>query len=148
MEVILREDVDKLGNRGDTVKVADGYGRNYLLPRKLAFEITPGNLQQLQHEKRVIEKRQAKERGVAEASRAQLEALTVTIARKAGEGDALYGSVTNGDIAEALAAQGLAVDKRRIVLEEPFKAIGSYVVPVKLHRDVAAKVKVVVIKES
>src|SRR6185436_18982301 len=106
MEIILREDVDKLGHRGDVVKVAAGYGRNYLLPRGLAVEITPGNLRQLEHEKRELETRQNKDRAAAELTRSKYEAVQITIARKVGEGDTLYGSVTNADIAEALAAQG------------------------------------------
>ena len=148
MEIILREDVENLGHRGDVVKVAAGFGRNYLLPRGLAVQITPGNLQQLEHEKRVLESRQKKERAGAEALRARYDEVQVTIARKVGEADALYGSVTNADIAEALAAQGLAVDKRKIQLAEPIRALGSFKVPVKLHRDVQAQIQVLVVKEA
>jgi large subunit ribosomal protein L9 len=148
MEVILKEDVDSLGHRGDVVKVRAGYGRNYLLPRGLAAEITAGNLQQLAHEKRVIESRQRKERGAAEAQRGKLEDLMLSFPRKVGEGDTLYGSVTNGDIAEALASSGFHVDKRKIQLDEPIKALGSYQVQVKLHRDVAATIRLVVVREA
>lgn len=148
MEIILREDVDNLGQRGEVVKVAPGYGRNYLLPRGLAVQITPGNLRQLEHEKRVLDSRHKKDVASAESLRAKYDAVQVTVARKVGEGDALYGSVTNADVAEALAAQGLAVDKRKIVLPEPIRALGSFRVPVKLHRDVQAQIQVLVVREG
>ena len=148
MEIILREDVENLGHRGDVVKVANGYGRNYLLPRGLAVQITAGNLQQLEHEKRVVESRQKKERTAAETLRARYDAVQVTIARKVGEADALYGSVTNADVADALGGLGLVVDKRKIQLPEPIRALGSFRVPIKLHRDVQAQIQVLVVKES
>jgi large subunit ribosomal protein L9 len=148
MEIILKEDVDKLGLRGEVVKVSAGYGRNYLLPRGLAVEISAGNLHQLEHEKRAIDVKQRKERAAADTQRGRIESVAVTIARKVGEGDVLYGSVTNADIAEALAEQGVAVDKRKVQLDDPIKALGSYKVPVKLLRDVVAEIKVNVVKES
>jgi large subunit ribosomal protein L9 len=148
MEIILKEDIDKLGQRGQVVKVSAGFGRNYLLPQGLAVEISAGNLRQLEHEKRAIDVRQRKEKVAADGVRSRIESVSVTIARKVGEGDVLYGSVTNSDIAEALAEQGVTVDKRKIQLEEPIKALGSYQVTVKLLRDVQAGIKVNVVKES
>ena len=148
MQIILKEDVDKLGQRGDVVKVRAGFGRNYLIPRGLAAEVTPGNVKQLQHEKRVLEIKQKKERVLAESSRTRIETTRVSIARKTGEGDVLFGSVTNADIAEALALLGVVVDKRKIQLTEPIKALGEYPVKIKLMRDVAAEIKVTVVREG
>lgn len=148
MEVILKEDVDTLGQRGQTVKVSPGYGRNFLLPRGLAVEISAGNLRQLDHERRGIERRHKKEQVAAESVRTRVESVQLSIARKVGEGDALYGSVTNGDVATALSAAGINIDKRRILLEDPIKSLGSFEIRVKLHHDVVAKVHLVVIKEG
>jgi large subunit ribosomal protein L9 len=147
MEVILREHVEHLGNRGEVVKVADGYARNYLLPRKLALLVTEGNKQQIAREKVKFDAREAEERKVAEAMAERIAAVEIEIARKVGETQALYGSVTSGDIAEALAAKGFDVDRRKLQLAEPIKHLGEVQVPVKLHRDVTAQVKVKVVAE-
>jgi large subunit ribosomal protein L9 len=147
MEVILREHVEHLGNRGEVVKVADGYARNYLLPRKLALLVTEGNKQQIAREKVKFDAKEAEERKIAEAMAERIAAVEVEIARKVGETQALYGSVTSGDIAEALAAKGFDVDRRKLQLAEPIKHLGEVQVPVKLHRDVTAQVKVKVVAE-
>ncbi len=146
MQIILQEDVEKLGHRGQILEVAEGYARNYLLPRKLALPVSAGNLKQLEQIKRSLAKREATERDGAQKQAELLAALTVEFARKAGENDQMFGSVTAGDIAEALAAQGYTVDKRRIQLDQPIKTLGEYQVPAKLHREVTASVKVVVKK--
>jgi large subunit ribosomal protein L9 len=148
MEVILREHVDNLGRRGDVVKVAAGYARNYLLPRKLALTVTDGNKKQIERERRVADVREAEERQTAEAFASRLSQIELSIARRVGETAALYGSVTSADIAEALAAKGLEVDRRKIVLDEPIKQLGEFTLPVKLHRDVTASVKLAVVKEE
>ncbi len=148
MEVILKTDVPKLGARGEVVKVADGYGRNYLLPRKLAIEATPGNRAVIGQMKAAAVRRSVQDKADAEALAAQLSAVTVTLTRKSGEHDHLFGSVTSSDIAEALEAQGFTVDRRKIQIDEPIKALGEFAVPVKLYRDVTATVKVVVEKEK
>jgi large subunit ribosomal protein L9 len=147
MQVILREDVPNLGKSGELVNVKDGYGRNFLLPRKLAVLASEQNKRQLEHERAVIVARQAKLRAGAEASAKSLSGVAVKIARKVGEQDKLFGSVTALDIAEALAAAKQTVDRRAIHLPEPIKALGSYEVEVRLHRDVIAKVKVDVVAE-
>ena len=148
MEVILREHVEHLGQRGDVVKVADGYSRNYLLPRKLALTLTEGNRKQIERERQITERREADERVAAEAVAARFAGLEIAIARRVGETEALYGSVTSADIAEALAAKGFEVDRRRVQLAEPIKQLGEFEVPVRLHRDVTATVKVVVTREA
>jgi large subunit ribosomal protein L9 len=148
MEVILREHVDNLGQRGEVVKVADGYARNYLLPRKLALLATEGNKKQIERERAKFDARESEERKTAEAMVARLANVEVVIARKVGETEALYGSVTTADIAEALAAQGFDIDRRRIQLADPIKKIGEAEVPVKLHRDVTAALKVRVVAEG
>ena len=148
MEVILREHVDNLGRRGDVVKVTPGYARNYLLPRKLALAVTENNKRQIEREKKLAEARDAEERAGADAIAARLAALDIEIARRVGENDTLYGSVTSADIAQALQAKGFDVDKRKIALPEPLKAIGETSVPVKIHRDVTAKVKVRVVADK
>src|SRR5262249_37433593 len=142
MEVILREHVDNLGRRGEIVKVADGYARNYLLPRKLALPATAGNKKQVERERANFDAREAEESKVAQAMADQMANLEVVIARKVGETEALYGSVTSADISEALAAKGLAVDRRKVQLREPIKKLGEYDIPVKLHRAVVAGIKV------
>lgn len=147
MEVILREHVDNLGNRGDVVKVASGYARNYLLPRKLALAVTEANRRQIERERASAEAREAEERQAAQALADRMQQADITIARRAGEGDALYGSVTSADIADSLAAQGFEVDKRKIQLADPIRAIGETDVPVKLHREVTATVKVKVVAQ-
>jgi len=146
MEVILRDHVENLGRRGEIVKVADGYARNYLLPRKLAVAATDANKKWIERERKVADTRDAEERSGAEAIATRLAALAVTIARKVGENDQLYGSVTNSDIAEALAAQGFEIDRRKILLADPIKALGESTVPVKLHREVTAQIRVTVTK--
>jgi len=148
MEIILREHVENLGRRGDVVKVADGYARNYLLPRKLALTVTEGNRKQIDRERKVADARESEERQTAEAFASRLAQMEIVIARRVGETEALYGSVTTADIAEALAAKGFEVDRRKIQLDEPFKQLGDFSVPVKLHRDVTAALKVSVVKEE
>jgi large subunit ribosomal protein L9 len=145
IEVILKEHVEHLGDRGQTVKVADGYARNYLFPRKLALAVTAENKRQIERERAKAEAREAEERQVATALQQRLEALEVEIARRVGEHDTLYGSVTAADVAEALAAREFTVDRRKIQLTDPLKALGEHVVPIKLHRDVTAQVKVKVV---
>ena len=148
MEVILREHVDNLGRRGDVVKVASGYARNYLLPRKLALAVNEANKRQIERERKNAEVRELEEKTQAEAFAARLAEAEISIARRVGEHDALYGSVTSADIAAALAAKGFEIDKRKITLAEPIKALGEVTVPVKIHRDVTAQVKVSVIAEK
>ena len=148
MEVILREDVPKLGHRGDLVRVADGFARNYLLPRRLAVNASSGNRKVVEQEKAAAVRRDATERGDAEKLAGLMQGLTLTISRKAGEGDHLFGSVTSLDVTDALAAKGYNVDRRKIHLDEPIKHLGEYDVPLKLHRDVNAMVKVQVVKEE
>ena len=148
MEVILRDHVENLGKRGEIVKVADGYARNFLLPRKLALPATDANRKWVERERKIAEARDLQERGAAEAIAARLNALELTISRKTGENDQLYGSVTNGDIAELLATKGFDVDRRKILLPDPIKSLGENTVPVKLHRDVTANVRVTVAKEA
>ncbi len=147
MEVILREHVEHLGNRGEVVKVADGYARNYLLPRKLALLVTDGNKQQIEREKVKFDAKEAEEKKIAEAMAERIAAVEIEIARRVGETQALYGSVTSADIAEALAAKGFDVDRRKLQLAEPIKHLGEVQVPIKLHRDVVAHVKVKVVAE-
>ena len=136
MEVILREHVDNLGKRGEIVKVADGYARNYLLPRKLALLATDGNKKQIEREREKFEAHEAEEKKVAEAMASRMGNLEIEIARRVGETDVLFGSVTTSDIADALAAKGFDIDRRKLVLADPIKKIGETDVPVKLHRDV------------
>jgi large subunit ribosomal protein L9 len=148
MEVILREHVDNLGRRGEIVKVAEGYARNYLLPRKLALAVNEGNKRQIERERAAAEARDAEERSGAEAVAQRIGALEIEIARRVGENNTMYGSVTTADIAAALHAKGFDVEKRKITLHDPIKAVGEHVVPVKIHRDVTAQVKVKVVPEQ
>jgi large subunit ribosomal protein L9 len=148
MDVILRADVPELGRRGDIVSVKAGYARNYLLPRKLAMEATPGNRKQVEAMKAAGARREATEKSAAESLAAQLAGLTLTLTAKAGESDQLFGSITAMDIAEALEAKGFSIDKRKVHLEEPIKTLGEYSVPVRLHREVTGSVKVVVSREE
>jgi large subunit ribosomal protein L9 len=148
MEVILREHVDNLGRRGDVVKVAEGYARNYLLPRKLALAVTDGNKRQIEREKKVAEVKDAEEKQQADAVAARIAQTELEIARRVGENDTLYGSVTSADIAHALEAKGFSVEKRRITLPEPLKSLGEFTVPIKIHRDVTAQVKVKVVADK
>ena len=142
IEVILKEHVEHLGQRGEVVRVADGYARNYLFPRKLALAVTAENRRQIEREKVKAEAREAVEIQDARALAGRLEAAEVAIARRVGEHETLYGSVTNADIAEALASRDLTIDRRKILLDEPLKTIGEHAVTVKLHRDVSATVRV------
>lgn len=148
MQIILQEDVEKLGTRGQVVEVAAGYARNFLLPRKLAIPATAGNLKRLEKIRATLAKRTATERESAQKLAELLATVSVTLTRKAGENDQLFGSVTAADIAEALAAQGYNVEKRKIQLDEPIKLVGEYQVSAKLHLDIAANIKVVVQRES
>ena len=148
MEVILREHVDNLGRRGDVVKVAAGYARNYLLPRKLALSVNEGNKRQIERERKNAEARELEEKSQADAFAARLAQAEIAIPRRVGENDTLYGSVTTADIAAALAAKGFEIDKRKITLAEPLKALGDVTVPIKIHRDVIAQVKVSVVADK
>ena len=148
MEVILREHVDNLGRRGEIVKVADGYARNFLLPRKLALPATDGNKKVIERERAKFEAKEAEEQKVAQAMAQRMANIEIEISRRVGETEALYGSVTSADIAAALAAKGFELDRRKIVLQEPFKKLGEYDVPVKLHRDVTMHLKVRVVAEG
>src|ERR1700747_812284 len=148
MDVILREHVDNLGRRGEIVKVADGYARNYLLPRKLALLVTDGNKKQIERERVKFEAKEAEEKKIAEAMAARLATVELVTPRRVGETEALYGSVTTADIAEALAAKGFDVERRGLQLPEPIKQLGEFDVPLKLHREVAAHVKVKVVAEA
>jgi large subunit ribosomal protein L9 len=148
MEVILREHVDNVGRRGEVVKVADGYARNYLLPRKLALLVTEGNKKQIEREREKFDAKESEERKVAEAVAERLNAVEIEIRRRVGDTQALFGSVTSGDIAEALNTRGFEIDKRKLQLNEPIKKLGEYEVPVKLTRDVIARIKVRVIAEN
>jgi len=141
-QVLLREDIDNLGARGETVRVKAGYARNYLLPRNLAVEATANNVRQIEGERAALAKREAKERSSAELQAGQLRNLSLKFERKVGEAGVLYGSVTSMDIAHALKDQGYEIDRRRIVLREPIKRFGNYTVPVRLHRDVTVELPV------
>ena len=148
MEVILKEDVLNLGHRGDVVKVADGYGRNFLLPRKLALQATLANKAVIETMKTSAARRSASEKVQAEELVAKLEPLALSFTRKSGESGQLFGSVTSADIATALAAKGFEVDRRKIVLNEPLKTVGDFDVAIKLHREVTAHIKVKVLAEA
>ena len=148
MEVILREHVDNLGRRGEIVKVAEGYARNFLLPRKLALAVTEANKRQIERERQAAEARDAEEKAGAEAIAQRIMALDIEIARRVGENDTMFGSVTAADIAAALHAKGFEVEKRKITLHDPIKNVGEHTVPVKIHRDVTAQVKVKVVPEK
>ncbi len=148
MEVILREHVDNLGRRGDLVKVADGYARNYLLPRKMALLATEGNKKVIEREKEKFDAQEAEEQKVAQAVADRLANVEIEIARRVGETDTLFGSVTNADVAEALAAKGFDIDRRKVQLHDPIKKLGEFNVPIKLHRDVVVTMKVKVVAEG
>ena len=148
MQIILQEDVEKLGNRGQIVTVAEGYARNFLLPRKLGLEATPGNMKRLVKMRAAFAKKEATEKESAQTLAELLATVTLTISRKAGENDQLFGSVTSGDVAEALGAQGYTIEKRKIALADPIKLVGEYQVPVKLFREISANVKLIVKKEE
>jgi large subunit ribosomal protein L9 len=148
MEVILKEDINSLGSRGDVVKVAEGYGRNYLLPRKLAIQASEGNKKVVEQMKASAVRRSAKEKAGAEALAAQFEGVSITFQRRSSENDQLFGSVTSGDIADALAKKGFDVDRRKIQLHEPLKSLGEFTLPIKLHKEVTAHFKVTIEKEA
>ena len=148
MEVILREHVDHLGKRGEIVKVADGFARNYLLPRKLALPATAGNRKHVERERKIMEGREAEEKGAAEAIATRLAAVEIAIARRVGDTEQLYGSVTASDIVDFLKSKGFEVDRRKLILPEPLKALGEFDVPLKLHREVTVPLKVKVVKEG
>ena len=148
MEVILKEDVPKLGSRGDVVKVAEGYGRNYLLPRKLAIEASAGNKAVIEQMKSAAVRRFAKEKAGAEALAKQFDGVSVAFQRRTGEKEQLFGSVTSSDIADALIKKGFNIDRRKIQVHEPLKTLGGFAVPIRLHKDVTAHLKVVIEKEA
>jgi large subunit ribosomal protein L9 len=145
IEVILKEHVEHLGRRGEVVKVADGYARNFLLPRKLALAVTTENKRQIERERARAEVREAQELAEARTLQARLESLEIAIGRRVGENDTLYGSVTSVDLAEALAARDLTIDRRRIQLVEPLKTLGEHKVRVRLHRELTAELKVKIV---
>jgi large subunit ribosomal protein L9 len=148
MEVILKEDVPKLGSRGDVVKVTDGYGRNYLLPHKLAIEASTGNKAVIEQMKSAAVRRFAKEKAGAEALAKQFDGVSVSFQRRTGEKEQLFGSVTSSDIADALIKKGFNIDRRKIQVHEPLKTLGEFAVPIRLHKDVTAHLKVVIEKEA
>jgi large subunit ribosomal protein L9 len=148
MEVILREDVDKLGRRGDVVKVAEGYGRNFLLPRGLALAVNEANKAMIAKERKAHEARAAKEKAEFQALADRIKGVRFVAPRKVGENDVLYGSVTSGDIGEFLKNKGIEIDKRKVQLEEPIKKLGEHEVSIKLHPEVSATLKVLVTKEG
>jgi large subunit ribosomal protein L9 len=148
MKVILRQDVEKVGLRGEVVDVARGYARNYLLPRKLALAVTEANKRQIEREKKIAEVRELQEKSAAESVAQRIAQLEIEIARRVGENETLYGSVTSADIAHALAAKGFEIEKKKIQLPEPLKSLGEATVPVRIHRDVTAQVKVKVVPEK
>lgn len=145
IEVILKEHVEHLGRRGDIVKVASGYARNYLFPRQLALVVTSENKKQIERERVKAEAREATELAAAQALAATLEGAPISIGRRVGENETLYGSVTAADITEALAARNITLDRRKIQLADPLKALGEHTVPVKLYRDVTANLKVTIV---
>jgi large subunit ribosomal protein L9 len=148
MEIILQEDVEKLGTRGQVVTVKEGYARNYLLPRKLAIPANASNMKRLEKMRAAFAKKEATERESAQQQAAQLATVALKLSRKAGENDQLFGSVTSGDIADALKAQGYEIDKRKIQLNDPIKLVGEYPITLKLYRDVTATVNLTVARES
>ena len=148
MQIILQEDVEKLGTRGQLVDVAEGYARNFLLPRKIGLEATPGNMKRLEKMRAAFALKEATEKDAAQKIAEQIAGVSLELTRKAGENDQLFGSVTSADIAESLAAKGFPVDKRKIVLVDPIKVVGEYEIPVKLHREVTVNVKLTVAREA
>jgi large subunit ribosomal protein L9 len=148
MQIILQEDIEKLGNRGQVVEVAEGYARNFLLPRKLALEASPGNMKRLEKMRAAFAKKAAVEVADAQKLAELLTGISLEISRKSGESDQLFGSVTSADISDALATKGYTIDRRKIQLAEPIKLIGNFDIPIKLHRDVTANLKLTVRKEE
>jgi large subunit ribosomal protein L9 len=147
MKIILKEDIKKLGKMGQIVDVADGYARNYLVPKGFAVEASTKNVRSLEHEKKIIQEKARKHKDSAQDLASRISAMTLTIKAKAGEEEKLFGSVTTMDIAEALLTQGVEIEKKKIVLEEPIKRLGSYSVQIKLHPDVSVPLTVQVIQE-
>lgn len=148
VKVVLRQDVDHLGDRGQIVNVAPGYARNYLIPKGLAYTATEGNLQVLELEKRAWARREAKDAEEARGLAQRITGVQITVTKRAGENGLLYGSVTSSEIAELLAAQGVAVDRRKIRLDDPIKQVGTFTIPVRLHRQVTADVSLQVVAAS
>jgi len=148
MQIILQEDVEKLGTRGQLVEVAAGYARNFLLPRKLALEATSGNMKRIEKMRASFAKKEATEKEAAQTLAGLLANVSLELSRKAGETDQLFGSVTTGDISEALEAKGYKIDRKKISLVDPIKLVGEYDIPIKLHREVTANVKLAVRKEE
>ena len=148
MEVILREYVDNLGQRGDIVKVSDGYGRNYLLPRKLALPVTEGNKRHVERERHIVEAREAEKKSQAEAIASKLAVLEVILVRRVGDTVQLYGSVTATDIADVLKDKGFEIDKRKLILPEPLKTLGEHTIRLRLHQEVDVSLKVQINKEE
>ena len=148
MEVILREDIERLGNRGQVVKVADGYARNFLLPKRLAVAATDANRKIVEQERQAHLRREAKQKSEAEDLSKLLTGVTVIIAQKAGENGQLFGSVTSKDVGDALAQKNFTIDRRKVLMDDPIKQLGEFKVPVRLHRDVTAEVTVQVVKEE
>jgi large subunit ribosomal protein L9 len=148
VKVVLRQDVDNLGERGEVVNVAPGYARNYLLPKGLALQATPGNLKMIEMKRKVWAVREAKEIEDAQAFAAKLAEVELNIPKKAGESETLYGSVTTSEIADLLKEKGFEVDRRKIVIDDPIKSLGEFSVHVKLHKQVSGEIKLVVVAES
>jgi large subunit ribosomal protein L9 len=148
MEIILRETIDNLGRAGQVVKVADGYARNYLLPKKLAYLATPGNLKVIEFERQSLLRKEAKQKEDAEKLQKMVDAVEITIRRKVGEQNALYGSVTNSDLADELEKKGFQIEKRKIHMDDHIKTVGEYSVPIRLFKDVTAHIKVKVEAET
>ena len=148
MEIVLRETIDNLGRAGEVVKVANGYARNYLLPRKLAYVATPGNMKVIESERQNLLRKEAKQQQDAEQLKKMLDAVEITIRRKVGEQNALYGSVTNSDVAEELEKKGFQVEKRKILMDDHIKTIGEFNLPIRLFKDVVAHVKLKVEAET
>ena len=147
MQVLLREDMEKLGRRGEVVKVAPGYARNFLLPKHLAVRVTPGNMKLIEQEQRAIKVRYDRERQGGEELARRLAQVSCTIVKKVGEHDTLYGAVTTHEIGQVLEKEGIEIDRRRILLDQPIKALGVYTVPIKVHPEVTAELKVWVVRE-
>jgi len=147
MEVILRETIDTLGRAGQVVKVADGYARNFLLPRKLAYTVTPGNLKVIEAERSNLLRKEASQKNDAEALKTLIEKVELVIRRKTGDHDALYGSVTNADVAEELEKKGYQIEKRKIHMDDHIKTLGEFDIPIRLFKDVMAHVKLKVERE-
>jgi large subunit ribosomal protein L9 len=148
MKVILKQDVEKLGRRGDVVNVAPGYGRNYLIPRKMALAVTPTNMKAIEIERQALKKKVEVERKTFQSLVEKLNQVTLTFARRAGDKDVIFGSVSSGDIRDGLAGLGYDIDKKKILLDEPIKRLGNFAVPVKISLDDRAEVKIVVAREE